>query len=190
MRYSRKKMAARVRFERTSTKLTVLWITIILPSSFKVAFPTGFEPVTIRLEGESSKSTWATGTLKSTTILYSYIVLSIVFWKLNLTRSKSFYRTGHEAPCPSSEIIYKLPCRLFTIMLLRRLVFAILVHPHQGTLVKSIIRCWVTGWLHGLIIIYSQISCCRSTHSLSTTMPLAIGISFFSIVSLLTSNKN
>ena len=29
----------------------------------------------------------------------------------------------------------------------------------------------------------------RSTHSLSTTTPLAIGISFFSIVSLLTSNK-
>jgi len=29
----------------------------------------------------------------------------------------------------------------------------------------------------------------RSTHSLSTTTPLAIGVSFFSIVSLLTSNK-
>ena len=51
------------------------------------------------------------------------------------------------------------------------------------------IRCWVTGWLHGLIITYSQISCCRSTHSLSTTTSLAIDMSFFSIVSLLTSNK-
>jgi hypothetical protein len=29
----------------------------------------------------------------------------------------------------------------------------------------------------------------RSTHSLSTTTPLAIGVSFFSIMSLLTSNK-
>ena len=52
-----KKMAARVRFERTSTKLTVLRITIILPSSFKLAFPTGIEPVTESLEGFCSNPT-------------------------------------------------------------------------------------------------------------------------------------
>lgn len=46
-----------------------------------MVFLIGIEPMTENLEGFCS-SIWATGTLKSTTILYSYIVLSIVFWNI------------------------------------------------------------------------------------------------------------
>ena len=67
---------------------------------FKLAFPTGIEPVFS-----------APFTIKEVETLlgyenvkiYNYLILYYSIVKLNPTRSKSFYRTGHKALCPSSE---------------------------------------------------------------------------------------